>query len=105
MQEAKITDIDGATREYAYDSYDGRLYLRTHESRHLDPGRPYYPIARIDDLRSAKARDENGVVNVARYGAIAGIHQAHAALWSDPDEAAEWVSINPRERTHWRAAT
>lgn len=97
MQEQTFTDPDGTTREYAYDTYGGMLYLRTAETRRNDPGRPYRPIARIGDLRSAAK-------HATRYADIHAIGKAHAALWADPAEAAEVLARPDAPRVVWKSA-
>lgn len=62
MQEATITDIDGVRREYAFDTYDGRLYVKDAQAH---PGRPYRPIYK------------------ARKVDTFALRGAHAEMWSD----------------------
>lgn len=65
MQETKIADKDGVTREYAFDDYNGQLFTRDEASRRQNPGRPYRPIY------SAKRAD------------IRTLQAAHLEMWTD----------------------
>lgn len=85
MQEATIIDRDGITREYAYDTFDGALYIKDAATKAQNPGRPYRPIywSRRPDLYSLRA--------------------SHAELWADPKAAADAIS-RVRPVSSWRAA-
>lgn len=71
MQEAKITDADGVTREYAFDTFDGRLYVKVSPpyAPGIGPGRPYKPIYKTKKVDTF------------------ALDGAHAEMWADPSVA------------------
>lgn len=82
MQEATITDPDGVAREYAFDSFDGRLFVKAGQAT----SRPYKPVF------TAQAYDNPF-----------SIRAAHAAFWKDAAGAAEALAATP-PAIAWRGA-
>ncbi len=69
MQEQTIIDADGESRHYAYDDYNGMLFVKDAYSIAQGLGRPYRPIY------AAKRADLRGLGGV------------HAEMWADPKKA------------------
>lgn len=81
MQEERITDIDGVTRDYGFDITGGYIFLKTDASKKQNPGRPYYFIVSLDELGIS-----------ARHSSAHGLKTAHQLLWSDADKAKKLLS-------------
>jgi hypothetical protein len=71
MQEATITDADGVAREYAFDTFDGQLYVKVSPpyAPGIGPGRPYKPIYKSRQVDAFALRG------------------AHAEMWTDSSVA------------------
>ncbi|WP_399677107.1 hypothetical protein [Xenophilus sp.] len=84
MQEATITDADGLVREYAYDDFDGSLYVKDADSIARGNGKPYRPIYKASDY-------------------VRGLTAAHAEMWRSPEAALKAIAtVRPIEG--WRRA-
>lgn len=91
MQEDKITDADGVTRFYAFDTWDGSIYQKTEASMRQNPGRPYFFVASVAFL-------ENSV----RSAEVRSLRGAHEILWSQPELAQQLLAREPRPGQHMR---
>lgn len=84
MQQDTITDLDGVTRRYAFDSYNGMLFVRD-DAGAVSPGRPYRPIY------------------AAKSPSVFALAKAHAEMWGDPDGAQAAINkVAPQDA--WRGA-
>lgn len=81
MQSAKITDPDGQTRNYAFDIFDGSIWIKVEGVSLPNPGRPYRFLASLSALE-----------NSARSAECRGLLGAHEILWANPERAAKLLS-------------
>jgi hypothetical protein len=93
MQEEQITDVDGVTRFYAFDVWDGSLYQKTEASKRQNPGRPYFFVASLP-----------GLENSVRSAEGRTLRTAHSILWSKPERAKELLAREPRPGEAMRSA-